>query len=90
MTAENAYGRSRTLRRRHLQMIALGGAIGAGLFVGGGVVVQSAGPAAVLSFALTVLGYLAVVWRRRFGRPAGLLRADSPARAPAPGPRWSR
>jgi hypothetical protein len=29
MTAENAYGRSRTLRRRHLQMIALGGAASA-------------------------------------------------------------
>jgi GABA permease len=44
---------SRTLRRRHLQMIALGGVIGAGLFVGSGVVVKSAGPAAVISFALT-------------------------------------
>jgi GABA permease len=41
------------LKRRHMEMIAFGGAIGAGLFVGSGVVVQAAGPAAILSFALT-------------------------------------
>ncbi|WP_438484577.1 amino acid permease [Streptomyces sp. S186] len=47
------------LKRRHMQLIALGGVIGAGLFVGSGVVIRSAGPAAVVSFlaagALTVL-----------------------------------
>src|SRR6185312_1876528 len=53
-------GLSRTLQRRHMQMIALGGVIGAGLFVGSGVVVQAIGPAAVVSFALTgTLGVLA-------------------------------
>ena len=36
-----------------MELIALGGVIGAGLFVGSGVVVQSAGPAAIISFALT-------------------------------------
>ena len=46
-------GLRRTLERRHMQMIALGGVIGAGLFVGSGVVVKAAGPGAVLSFALT-------------------------------------
>src|ERR1700743_1408239 len=53
MTVEQSQRLSRTLQRRHIQMIALGGVIGAGLFVGSGVVVKSAGPAAVLSFALT-------------------------------------
>ncbi|MFB7634371.1 amino acid permease [Streptomyces sp. NPDC056149] len=52
-------GLQQALKRRHMQLIALGGVIGAGLFVGSGVVVRSAGPAAVLSFlaagVLTVL-----------------------------------
>jgi GABA permease len=55
----------RTLKRRHMQMIALGGVIGAGLFVGSGVVVQSTGPAAVISFALT--GVLVVLVMRMLG-----------------------
>lgn len=37
------------LKRRHLNLIALGGVIGAGLFVGSGVVISAAGPAAVVS-----------------------------------------
>jgi GABA permease len=41
------------LRRRHMEMIAFGGAIGAGLFVGSGVVVAATGPASIISFALT-------------------------------------
>ncbi len=52
-------GLQQGLKRRHMQLIALGGVIGAGLFVGSGVVIRSAGPAAVLSFlaagVLTVL-----------------------------------
>jgi GABA permease len=59
---------SRTLQRRHMQMIALGGVIGAGLFVGSGVVVSSAGPAAVISFALT--GALVVLVMRMLGEMA--------------------
>jgi len=51
-----------------MQMIALGGVIGAGLFVGSGVVVRSAGPAAVLSFALT--GTLVVLVMRMLGEMA--------------------
>ena len=49
-------------------MIALGGVIGAGLFVGSGVVVKSAGPAAVISFALT--GTLIVLVMRMLGEMA--------------------
>jgi GABA permease len=58
----------RSLQRRHMQMIALGGVIGAGLFVGSGVVIGSAGPAAVLSFALT--GTLVVLVMRMLGEMA--------------------
>src|SRR5215813_568325 len=59
---------SRTLRRRHMELIALGGVIGAGLFVGSGVVVKSAGPAAIVSFALT--GALVVLVMRMLGEMA--------------------
>jgi GABA permease len=61
-------GLRRSLRRRHMQMIALGGVIGAGLFVGSGVVIASAGPAAVISFALT--GTLVVLVMRMLGEMA--------------------
>jgi GABA permease len=61
-------GLRRTLQRRHMEMIAFGGVIGAGLFVGSGVVVQAAGPAAVLSFALT--GALVVLVMRMLGEMA--------------------
>jgi GABA permease len=58
----------RSLRVRHMRMIALGGVIGAGLFVGSGVVVSAAGPAAVLSFAIT--GILVVLVMRMLGEMA--------------------
>jgi GABA permease len=58
----------RTLKARHMQMIALGGVIGAGLFVGSGVVIRATGPAAVLSFALT--GALVVLVMRMLGEMA--------------------
>jgi GABA permease len=66
--ADGSSGLKRTLKTRHMQMIALGGVIGAGLFVGSGVVVRSAGPAAVLSFALT--GALVVLVMRMLGEMA--------------------
>ena len=44
----------RTLKGRHLQMIAIGGSIGTGLFVGSGAALHTGGPASlVLSFILT-------------------------------------
>ena len=73
MTAEQSHRLSRTLQRRHIQMIALGGVIGAGLFVGSGVVVKSAGPAAVLSFALT--GTIVVLVMRMLGEMAAAFPA---------------
>jgi GABA permease len=56
------------LRQRHMSMIALGGVIGAGLFVGSGVVIRQAGPAAVVSFAIT--GLLVVLVMRMLGEMA--------------------
>ncbi|MBB4684078.1 AAT family amino acid transporter/GABA permease [Amycolatopsis jiangsuensis] len=47
-----AGGLRQGLKRRHMNLIALGGVIGAGLFVGSGVVIHSAGPSAVVSFAI--------------------------------------
>jgi amino acid transporter len=44
----------RVLKGRHLQMIAIGGSIGTGLFVGSGNALATGGPASlVLSFVLT-------------------------------------
>ena len=43
---------SRSLKSRHVSMIAIGGIIGAGLFVGSSTVINTVGPAAVLSYAL--------------------------------------
>jgi GABA permease len=65
-----------SLQQRHMTMIALGGVIGAGLFVGSGVVIRSAGPAAVVSFAIT--GLIVVLVMRMLGEMAvALPRAGS-------------
>jgi GABA permease len=56
-----------------MSMIALGGVIGAGLFVGSGVVIKAAGPAAVLSFVIT--GSLVVLVMRMLGEMAVALPA---------------
>jgi GABA permease len=51
-TTEPQSGLARSLKTRHMTMIAIGGAIGAGLFVGSGAVIQTAGPAAIVSYCL--------------------------------------
>ncbi|MDX2295706.1 MULTISPECIES: amino acid permease [Streptomyces] len=56
---------TRGLRRRHLAMIALGGAIGAGLFVGSGVGIAAAGPGILVSYVLA--GALTVLVMRMLG-----------------------
>ena len=56
------------LKQRHLTMIAIGGVIGAGLFVGSGVVIQDVGPAAFLTYAIT--GVLIVLVMRMLGEMA--------------------
>jgi GABA permease len=61
-------GLRHTLKERHIAMIALGGVIGAGLFVGSRVVIQSAGPAATISFLIT--GGLVILVMRMLGEMA--------------------
>jgi GABA permease len=56
------------LKQRHLTMIAIGGVIGAGLFVGSGVVIGETGPAAFLSYLIT--GVLIVLVMRMLGEMA--------------------
>ena len=51
-----------------MTMIGLGGVIGAGLFVGSGVVIRAAGPAALISFVIT--GLLVVLVMRMLGEMA--------------------
>ena len=56
------------LKQRHLTMIAMGGVIGAGLFVGSGTTIGKAGPAAFLSYAIT--GVLIILVMRMLGEMA--------------------
>ena len=56
------------LSQRQLNMIALGGVIGAGLFVGSGVVIKDTGPAAFLTYALC--GLLIILVMRMLGEMA--------------------
>ncbi|MFJ9851686.1 amino acid permease [Streptomyces sp. NPDC101150] len=56
------------LKNRHLSMIAIGGVIGAGLFVGSGAGIAAAGPGILLSYALT--GLLVVLVMRMLGEMA--------------------
>src|ERR1700729_3967170 len=66
-------GLRHSLKQRHMTMIALGGVIGAGLFVGSGVVIRATGPAAVISFVIT--GLLVVLVMRMLGEMAAALPA---------------
>ncbi|MGW1271563.1 hypothetical protein [Streptomyces sp. NPDC002491] len=56
---------ARGLKQRHLSMIALGGVIGAGLFVGSGAGIAAAGPSIVVACALS--GVLVMLVMRMLG-----------------------
>jgi GABA permease len=58
----------RGLKHRHMTMIALGGIIGAGLFVGSSAVIGSVGPGAVVSYLFA--GVLVILVMRMLGEMA--------------------
>ncbi|MFI9203244.1 amino acid permease [Streptomyces sp. NPDC053048] len=64
---------SNGLKQRHLSMIALGGVIGAGLFVGSGAGIAAAGPSIVIAYAVSGLLVMFVM------RMLGEMSAANPA-----------
>ncbi|WGN89629.1 amino acid permease [Ligilactobacillus faecis] len=56
---------SRALTHRHVQMIAIGGAIGTGLFLGSGSAIQKAGPAIIIAYL--VAGIFCFLMMRAIG-----------------------
>ena len=73
------------LSQRQLTMIAIGGIIGAGFFVGSSVVIGKAGPAAFLTYALC--GVLIILVMRMLGEMATANPSTgSFAAPPAPSP----
>ncbi|KOV81337.1 amino acid transporter [Streptomyces sp. NRRL WC-3618] len=65
MTSQPTTGLQAGLKNRHLSMIAIGGVIGAGLFVGSSSGIRTAGPGILLSYAL--VGTLVVLVMRMLG-----------------------
>ena len=49
---QNSEGLTRSLKSRHIQLIALGGTIGVGLFLGSAGAIHKAGPGLLLSYAI--------------------------------------
>jgi len=65
MTNNAEQNLSRSLRNRHLQLIAIGGAIGTGLFMGSGKTISLAGPSVMLVYAL--IGFFLFFMMRALG-----------------------
>ncbi|WFB09570.1 amino acid permease [Streptomyces sp. LX-29] len=73
MPGDSGASLSHSLKQRHLSMIALGGVIGAGLFVSSGLGIAAAGPSIVLAYALSGLLVMLVM------RMLGEMSAANPA-----------
>lgn len=56
------------LKTRHVTMISIGGVIGAGLFIGSGTMIMSAGPGALISYIIA--GLMIVLIMRMLGEMA--------------------
>ncbi|OWY40913.1 aromatic amino acid transporter AroP [Xenophilus sp. AP218F] len=61
----SAAGLQRELKNRHIQLIALGGAVGTGLFLGSASVLKAAGPSMILGYAIA--GFIAFLIMRQLG-----------------------
>ena len=59
----------RGLKNRHIQLIALGGAIGTGLFLGIAHTINMAGPSVILGYAIA--GAIAFFIMRQLGEKIG-------------------
>lgn len=68
LSDRSAQGLGHTLKARHLNMIALGGIIGAGFFVGSSTAILAAGPAVLISIGLS--GLLIILVMRMLGELA--------------------
>lgn len=64
-TPKSAHGLERGLGNRHLQLIAIGGAIGTGLFMGSGKTISLAGPSVILIYA--TVGFMLFFVMRAMG-----------------------
>lgn len=60
----------RSLKGRHMQMIAIGGSIGAGLFVGSGSALNSGGPASLV-IDFIIIGIMLLLTVNALGELAG-------------------
>ena len=67
---------SRSLKSRHITMIAIGGAIGTGLFLGSGTAIRAAGPSIILTYL--IVGLFCFFMMRAVGE---LLLADPTKRS---------
>jgi L-asparagine transporter-like permease len=61
VSAENPRSLSTALKSRHVSMIAIGGIIGAGLFVGSSTSIARVGPAVIVSYGIAGLVILMVM-----------------------------
>lgn len=63
MSKQNALNENleRGLEERHIQLIALGGAIGVGLFLGSATTIQAAGPAILLVYTISGLAMFVIM-----------------------------
>ncbi|GGY22312.1 amino acid permease [Paludibacterium paludis] len=64
-TVSSEDGLKRGLKNRHIQLIALGGAVGTGLFLGSASVLKAAGPSMILGYAIA--GLIAFLIMRQLG-----------------------